>query len=128
LKTTRHYIILLLLLDFILITAGYLVIEAGNFDLLPFDVVVLTFFFTLITFTALLVFTRGRLKQPGRQTFYSMTAIGIKFLLEMSLALGWFFIGKKTSTASVVLFFLLYLAFTIFLMTVILNSLKNKSL
>lgn len=127
-KITRHYIILLLLLDFILITVGYMVVEAGNFELQPFDVVTLSFFFTLITFTALLVFTRGRQKQSGRQTFSSLTAIGIKFLLEMILALGWFIIGKKTSTASVVLFFLLYLAFTIFLMTVILNSLKNKSL
>jgi hypothetical protein len=105
-----------------------MVVEAGNFELQPFDVVTLSFFFTLITFTALLVFTRGRQKQSGRQTFSSLTAIGIKFLLEMILALGWFIIGKKTSTASVVLFFLLYLAFTIFLMTVILNSLKNKSL
>ena len=127
-KIIRNYIIFLLLLDFLIVTAGYLILEAGNFNLVPFDVVILAFFFTLITFASILVFSKGRQKQPGNQTFYSLISIGVKFLLEMILALGWFFIAKKTSAASVVLFFLLYLAFTIILMHVILNSLKNKSL
>jgi hypothetical protein len=40
----------------------------------------------------------------------------------------WFFIAKKTGLPSVILFFVLYLAFTLFLILVMLRTLKNRSL
>jgi hypothetical protein len=46
----------------------------------------------------------------------------------MILALGWFFISKNTSLASVFIFFVIYLTLTLFTLFVILNKLRNRSL
>lgn len=48
--------------------------------------------------------------------------------MELVLALVWFFIIKKTTAASLLLFFVLYLAFSLFSIFRMLNTLKNKSL
>jgi hypothetical protein len=49
-------------------------------------------------------------------------------LLEMLFALLWFIAAKKTSGKLVLLFFVLYLAFTLFSVFIILNTLKTKSI
>jgi hypothetical protein len=46
----------------------------------------------------------------------------------MVIALIWFFVAKKTSLQSVLIFFVLYLALTLFSVLIILKTLKNKSL
>jgi hypothetical protein len=46
----------------------------------------------------------------------------------MILALVWFFIAKKTYAPSVLMFFVIYLTFTIFSIFVILKILTNSSL
>jgi hypothetical protein len=46
----------------------------------------------------------------------------------MVLALIWFIVAKKTSLISVVLFFVLYLALSLFSVWVILKTLKHKSI
>lgn len=46
----------------------------------------------------------------------------------MVLALLWFLIVKKTYLASVILFFVLYLAISLYSMFFILNTLKSKPL
>jgi hypothetical protein len=59
---------------------------------------------------------------------HSLVAIGLKFLIELVFAFLWFFVGKKTGLSDVILFFVLYLAFTLFLLMVIVKELKHKSL
>lgn len=57
-----------------------------------------------------------------------MLAISLKMLIEMVLALLWFFVAKKNSADSLILFFILYLAFSLFSIFCMLKTLKNKSL
>jgi hypothetical protein len=44
------------------------------------------------------------------------------------LALVWFIVAKKTSLQSVLMFFVLYLALTLYTLWVIVKILKNKAL
>jgi hypothetical protein len=59
---------------------------------------------------------------------HTLVAVSLKFLLDMILALLWFFISKKNSLTYVFLFFVLYLTFTLFTTIVILKILKYRSL
>ena len=121
------YIILLLLLVFI-ITFGYALIVTGTVNLLLSDLAVLSFIFALISMITILIFFNGQKKETGSQTMHTLVSVSVKFLLELFFALIWFLIMKKTDTSSVILFFVLYLAFTLFSVFIILKTLKNKSL
>jgi len=57
-----------------------------------------------------------------------MVAVSIKLPLEMVLALIWFFVAKKTFASSVLLFFVLYLALSLYSIYFILKTLKSRSL
>lgn len=121
------YIILLLLLVFIIIF-GYALIVTGTVNILLSDLAVLSFVFALISMITILIFFNGLKKGAGSQAMHTLVAMSVKFLLELFFALIWFLIMKKTDTSSVVLFFVLYLAFTLFSVFIILKTLKNKSL
>ncbi|HSL86252.1 MAG TPA: hypothetical protein VK861_04910 [Bacteroidales bacterium] len=127
-KSVRSHIFYLLLLTIIITAAGFGIAAAAKINILPSDLIILPSLFAFVTLTAMMIFTIGTRKQPGIQTVISLVALGVKFILEMILALVWFFVAKKTGATNVVLFFLLYLAFTLFLIFVILNTLKTKSL
>jgi len=107
---------------------GFLLLKSTASDLLPRDVGILSFAFAATAFLSVLIFLKGQTKEPGSRVIYTLTATGIKFLLEMILALYWFFIFKKISFPSVLLFFVLYLAFTLFTVYIILNTLKKNNL
>ena len=121
------YIILLLFLIFIIIF-GYALIVTGTVHILLTDLAILSFVFALISTITVLIFSMGQKKDPDAQTLHSLGSVSVKFLLEISFALIWFLLAKKTDTSSVILFFVLYLAFTLFSVFVILKTLKNKSL
>lgn len=127
-KSVGNYIIPLLLLTILIMAAGYIIVTIAETVILPSDILILPLLFALVTLLTIVVFAAGVKREPRNQTFLSLVALGVKFILEMGLALIWFFVAKKTGAASVVLFFVLYLAFTLFLIFIILNSLKNKSL
>jgi hypothetical protein len=76
----------------------------------------------------LAVFLKGQDAEIKSQPFFTLVSITFKFLIELVIALFWFLIAKKTALPFILLFFVLYLAFTIFSIFVILNTLKNKSL
>lgn len=88
----------------------------------------LSFSFAAVAFISVFIFLKGQNREAGSRIIYTMTATGVKFLLEMVMALIWFFIFKKISFPSVLLFFVLYLAFTLFTVYIILNTLKNNNL
>jgi hypothetical protein len=128
LKPLHKYILLLLLLNILLLGAGYFLALAANLNNLCTDIAILSLVFSLITFITLVIFLRGQTKEPDSQTLHSLVAIGLKFLLELVLALIWFIVAKKTALPSVLIFFVLYLTFTLFSIRIILKTLKNKSL
>jgi len=86
----------------------------------------LSFYFTAMI--SLFIFLKGQKKDAGSQPLYTLFSVIIKFLMELIIALLWFLIAKKTSLSFILLFFVLYLTFSMFSIWVILNTLKNKSL
>ena len=115
-------------MSILLTGTGYLLASVANIILNYSDITILSLLFSLIAFITLVIFLRGQTKGPESQTLYSLVAVNLKFLLELVIALIWFIVAKKTSLASVLIFFVLYLTFTLFLIWIILKTLKNKSL
>jgi len=127
LKKFFKYIVLLLFSIFIFIF-GYVLITTGKINVLLSDLAILSFVFALISLITLIIFFKGQKKESMNQTLYSLVAVSTKLLSEMVFALVWFILAKKTGLPSVLLFFVLYLAFTLFSIFIILKTLKNKSL
>jgi len=110
------------------ISAGWLLIVITDINLTAADLIILSSAFTAIAILVLFIFMRGRTKEPDSQVIYSMVSVSLKFILELVLVLVWFFIAKKTNLPSVILFFILYLSFTLYSTLHILNTLRSKSL
>ena len=127
-KPLCKYILLLVLLNILLNGTGFLLTSLSDLDLSNANIAILSSVFSLITLIALIIFFKGQTKKPDSQTLHSLVAVSLKFLLEMVFALIWFFIAKKTFPESVFMFFIIYLTLTLFLVTVILKTLRNKSL
>jgi len=128
LKPLIKSVLLLALLEVVILAAGSLVIRYINIDLSFTDITAVSAGFTLIALLALIIFFRGQSRDPASQTMHSLVAISLKFLIELLFAFAWFFIAKKTGLSAVLLFFVLYLTFTLFSVIIILKILKHKSL
>ena len=124
-KNAFRNITVLLLLIFI---SGIILISAGITDISFNDIAINAIVFALISIVTLIIFFKGQDKMPMSQMFHSLAAVSSKLLLEMGFALLWFIVIKKTELKLVLLFFVLYLAFTLFSVFIILKTLKNKSL
>jgi hypothetical protein len=124
----RKYTIGLLLLDLILLPAGYLLVSVTDVALRFSDIAILTLSFSAIVLLSLYIFSRGLKKDPASQTMHLMVAVSVKMLIEMVLALIWFIVAKKTFTSSLLLFFVLYLSFSLYSIIFMLNTLKTKPL
>jgi hypothetical protein len=59
--------------------------------------------------------------------FHTLMALGFKMLFSFVFAMLFFLIFKNRETASVILFFVLYLEFTLYVIFTFLSVLKNKS-
>jgi hypothetical protein len=128
LKPVYKYILLLLLLVILIVGTGFILTLTGILDFLFSDIITLTSFFTVITAIILIIFFKGQSKGAESQTMHTLFSMSLKFILELVLALVWFFIAKKTIWASLIIFFVLYLTFTLFSIFIILKTLKNRSL
>jgi hypothetical protein len=124
----HKYLLQLLLLYVLLLLCGYLYVSLVNPGISFREIIILSTLFSIIAFISLVIFLRGQTREPDSQTLHSLTSVSLKFLMEIILALVWFIVAKKTSIASVLMFFVLYLSHTLFLLWVILKTLKNKSL
>jgi hypothetical protein len=124
----KKYSIGLLFIDLLVIFTGYLLVSFTDISLQLTGIVLLTLGFSAIVLISFYIFYKGLKKEPASQTMYLLASIAAKMLLEMVLALIWFFVAKKTGTSSLLLFFVLYLALSLYSIVFILNTLKNKSL
>jgi len=125
---TLSKIIQLVVLNILLLIAGFFLLTFFNIKTRFSDVILLAIAFSVIAAVTLLIFNAGQKKEPEGQTFSSLVAVSLKFLMEMVLALIWFFIFKNKSFDSVIIFFVLYLALSLFCILSILKTLKNKAL
>ncbi|HOW10346.1 MAG TPA: hypothetical protein PLX08_11160 [Bacteroidales bacterium] len=124
----RKFLTGLLLIFLLIMAGGYLLVNFTETPLFFDDIITLTASFSVIGVISGIIFTTGMKKGPEARTMYLMVAWVFKLLLEMVLALLWFLIVKKTYLASVILFFVLYLAISLYSMFFILNTLKSKPL
>ena len=108
--------------------AGYLLVTLTASSLSLSEIILLSGSYFSITFISLIIFGRGQKKEAGSQTMHILAAISVKMLLEMVLALIWFFVLKKTSPSDLLLFFVLYLAFSLYSIIFMLKTLKSKSI
>ena len=90
-------------------------------------VIFLTLGFTLAAFISLLIFFNGYHSDRERSVFMTLIALGVKMLLSFVLALLFFLVFKNDATGSVILFFILYLAFTVYVVLTFTGVLKKKS-
>jgi hypothetical protein len=128
LKKWPEYYILLLLMTFGVNILGYAFILVTKIDLKYTDIVSLSIIFAIVNLISIHIFQKGQNKEPDNQVIYTLVSIGLRFFLDLVIALGWFIVAKKIVLSSVLLFFILYLTFTLFSFRVIFNILKNKSL
>lgn len=127
-KKVHKHLLQLLILYLLLLLGAYLFVSFVNPEIPLLDIGILAATFSINACLTIFIFLKGQTKAPDSQTLYSLVAISLKFLLEMVIALVWFFVAKKTSLQSVLIFFVLYLALTLFSVLIILKTLKNKSL
>lgn len=127
-KPLQKYIVFVLLLNILFAGVGYLFITFTETNVSFTGILLLTFLFSIIAVLTIYIFLRGQSKEPESQTLHSFFAMGLKFLLEMVLALVWFIVAKKNSLPDVLIFFVLYLTLTLFSVLIILKTLKHRSL
>ena len=124
----RKFLTGLLLIMLLAFFAGYLLVTLTASSLSLSEIILLSGSYFFITFISLIIFGRGQKKEAGSQTMHILAAISVKMLLEMVLALIWFFVLKKTDTSDLLLFFVLYLAFSLYSIIFMLKTLKSKSI
>jgi len=122
------YVLMLIVFNIILAGTVFIIRPFYGTDLGSKDIFVLSLSFSAICAITLTIFLRGSDREPDSQTLHTLVATSLKFLLDMILALVWFFISKKTTPASVFVFFVLYLTLTLFTIFIILKILRNRSL
>jgi len=127
-KKFSLFLLTLLLFASLILAAGYLVGTLTNIAVSFSDLATLTAGFSVITLIIFFIFLRGTYREKGSQVLHLLVALSFKLLLELVFALIWFLVVKKTKQETVVLFFILYLAFTLFSILSMLNALKHKSL
>lgn len=125
-KKTDKYLTILFLSDICLIAAGFIVVHTTGINLSLSDLAIISIIFSIISAVTLAIFFRGQSKPTDSQVLHTIVAISLKFLVELVFVFIWFFIAKRITLSSVVLFFVLYLAFTLFSVVVILKTLKCK--
>ncbi len=123
----KHYILLLIFAVIIaLAILGVCMIRPSVIN--PVSSVMLAGGFTLTAFISLMIFFRGVWSDPEKSVFMTFMALGVKMLLSFVLALLFIAVFKNNQTGSVILFFILYLAFTVFVLLTIFRFLKKGQL
>lgn len=83
-------------------------------------------FFLPVSFLALLIFNSGIKNDPDRRILKTFVAITLKTVLCLAFALILFMGFKKKDSVTVILFFIIYLGFTLFVVFSMLNTLKKS--
>jgi hypothetical protein len=127
-KNALKYSIQLLSLLLILNGTEILLNSLIDIKIKSIDIICLSLSFAVVSLIAIIIFFKGQTKEVKSQPLYTLAATTLKFLIELVIALVWFIAAKKTSLSYILLFFILYLTFSMFSILVILNTLKKKYL
>ena len=125
-RAIKHYIVLLAFaLLILLLLLGRHKISPSFFPIN--DILLLTGGFTVIAMAALVIYFNGTEGKGEKRVFATLIAIGVKMLLSFVLALLFIVVFKNKETGSVILFFILYLSFTVFVILTFLRIIRRKS-
>lgn len=113
-RAIKHYIFLLAFaLLILLLLFGLSKISPSFFPIK--NILLLTGGFAFIAMTAMVIFFLGTEGKGEKRVFVTLIAIGVKMLLSFVLALLFIVVFKNKETGSVILFFILYLVFTVYI-------------
>ncbi len=117
---------LLVLLSFIFLAAGlltgYLFPSYVNRESL---LIMVPVFFCVSALSLVIFFNAGR-KDPDQKIVRTFVALSLKTILCLAFALIFFLVLKKKDSGTVILFFIIYLGFTLFVVFSMLNTLKKS--
>lgn len=115
-----------IILSLSLLLSGLIVnnLFPGTADKSSLEILVVSFF--ILSAIVLTINFIGSRREAGVQTLYNFAAIGVKFVLAAIIALLYFEAFKKSGLNNILLFFILYLTFTVYLMVIIIKSLNNR--
>lgn len=82
----------------------------------------------IISVAVHIIIHAGDKKEEDVRTMLFLAAIGAKFILSAILALVYFELFKKYGLNNVLLFFVVYLCFTVFTVSVTIKTLNKRSL
>ncbi|MEE4116748.1 MAG: hypothetical protein V2I37_11295 [Marinilabiliaceae bacterium] len=116
------------ILSLILAIAGVILskLYPGSVDRESLAVMLVSMFVIAVSVFSLIYAAEKR--PPDSQAVFSLAAIGLKFILSAILAIVYFKGFKKYGMNNIVLFFVLYLTFAVYTVTVVVNTLKIRSL
>jgi len=127
-KMSLKYLAILLIIFLLLFCAALFTGSKYSSEFDTISLFNLSVSFAIASTGGLIIFFRGVSKEPRERTMHTFTAISVKFIAELFIALAWFVVSKKTERSCIILFFVLYLTFSLYFIFVIINTLKNKSL
>lgn len=127
-KPICKHIFILVIFNALLLLAAFIIIPFLKADIHFYDISFVSCVFSVISLITISIFLKGQTKAPDSQTLHSLVALSLKFLLELIFILLWFIVAKKSSLTHILIFFVLYLALTLFTTYVIVKTLKNKVL
>lgn len=121
----KSYLFLLLLTLLYLLsglTVNYIYPSLLNINTLAVILAV----FLPVSLLALVIFNSGIKNDPDRRILKTFLAISLKTVLCLAFALILFMGFKKKDSVTVILFFIIYLGFTLFVVFSMLNTLKKS--
>ena len=115
-----------LFLSVLLSPVGWLLIEKFQIEIPTGDYFFTLGYFCLVSSILLFVFLRGQNKTPQKAVVQTFVTISLKFLLYMAFLVVYYLVRKNLNTPYLIVFFVLYLAFTSMVLTIMIKYLKKR--
>jgi hypothetical protein len=124
--SSLRYIWQLLILSAIILLSGILIVQQTPISITPGVYLAIVISVTVINLLSYLVMAVGIRKSDQDGMVVLLGGIGMKFLLYLLVLLVFWLVTKKLDIDFILIFFALYLIFTIFLAIHLYKLLKNK--
>ena len=126
-KLFFHFIFLSGLFVLSLIS-GYFLIPEVLTSITPGQFLFTLLYFFLFTLLLFVLFYRGLTKDPQKGILYTFGAIALKLFVHMVYILVFYLLTKNLTMDFIIVFFVLYLAFTLYLILTFIKELKSKQI
>lgn len=126
-KLFFHFIFLsgLFILSFI---SGYILIPEVLTSITFSQFLFTLLYFFLFTLLLFVLFYRGLTKDPQKGILYTYGTIALKIFVHMVYILVFYLLTKNLTMDFIIVFFVLYLAFTLYLILAFIKELKSKQI